>query len=93
MQNLQSQYLSSEIGTIAYSNANSGWLTFSQALAQNLDFYAPRVKLSYKNGLVLVGDAKYPRGRYEYMGTDPLLHQGDKNWYYQYAMNQTFYNM
>lgn len=93
MQNLQSQYLSSEIDTIEYANASSGWLSFSKALAQNLDFYAARVRLVYKNGLTVVGDAKYSRGRYEYFGTDPLLFQGDKNWYYQYAMNQTFYNM
>lgn len=93
MQSLQTLYLGSEISTIEYSDASSGWLSFSQALAQNLNFYAARVKLVYKNNLTIVGDAKYPRGRYEFEGTDALIAQGDQNWYYQYAMNQTFYNM
>ena len=92
MKQLQTYYLSTTVSLVEYWNGAS-WIQLSQAMINNYDFYNPIVRITYKSGLVVIADARSLRKQVEYPNAEPILRQGHKNFYFQYANGQNFTNM
>ena len=92
MKQLQTLYASSSLSLVEYWDGTY-WNQLSQAIINNYDFYNPIVRVTYTNGLVITADARSLRKKVEFPDAEPILRQGHKNWYFQYANAQNFTNM
>ena len=92
MQELQNSYLKAIVSLVEYYDGSS-WLTLTQALASSYDFYNAKVRVTYNTGLVVVGDTRSIRKKYEFPGTETIVRGAQLGWYFQSGNKTVFTDM